>query len=740
MKRIAIFLAIAIAAVSCVQEETVTPEIKVTTPAEELVLSSDEGILPVAFNVNVDWTAEIKEPEAREWCTVSPAKGGKPGDNVLNVICIANAGTENRTATLVIKALDAVHEMVLTQLQKDVLVITADKEYDIPYQGKNLVFKVAHNLDLKVRPDVDWITEVKSKTYVEDTLMFAVAPNAGEAREGKITFTADPFEEEIVIKQAPWVLEFAVDPAEDKAFDADGGEHKITVASNVEYTVSLESNDWLTMSKDGDVYTFTAVANEGLKARDLDVRIAPKSAKYISAAKVINMSQKAAGAKLNISASEVRLTYLAQNFDLTVDATIEYGLSYKKVVDGEYVDMPDAENWLSHVAAGNVYTFTALENASWEERSMAVVFTPKDAAYADMTTVIPVYQYGYAFKMWSYRMSTIDDYDSTQPLRLAFYNGKLLLSNTTKVYVLDPATGKVENTIPMPDGVLAHSLLVDDAGHLLIAENGKGGIEGTGDNATQITDDMTLYYIPDPMNPVPEAVLTYNTGSYYGAGTGNFRVMGDIKNEALITATVFEGAGGAALIWEVNGGVCSDYALTNVPYEGSSACTMPLSSKLEDGLFYIGYGGDRQLMYAADPVKNPQKDEGGNYVTATEWTLSYDPLVNSNHNFNCMSIAEWRGKRYAGVLVGSHFDYSNTDMMLLDIDAPESAELLFKHSGEFDVERGDSPDKAGEGIWDNLWWTGGGAYSDIVLIPTDEAILMIGADSNYGTITCIAVM
>ena len=90
MKRIAIFLAIAIAAISCMQEETVTPEIKVLTPAEELVLSCEEGIIPVAFNVNVDWKAEIKEAEAQQWCGITPSKGGQPGDNVLNVICIEN--------------------------------------------------------------------------------------------------------------------------------------------------------------------------------------------------------------------------------------------------------------------------------------------------------------------------------------------------------------------------------------------------------------------------------------------------------------------------------------------------------------------------------------------------------------------------------------------------------------------------------------------------------------------------
>ena len=219
-------------------------------------------------------------------------------------------------------------------------------------------------------------------------------------------------------------------------------------------------------------------------------------------------------------------------------------------------------------------------------------------------------------------------------------------------------------------------------------------------------------------------------------------MKGDIRNDALIMATVNVSGGNPAeaVIWEVKAGVCGDYVMTNLPYEATSSCTMPLSSDLEDGLLYIGYGGERQLMYAADPVRNPEKDGNAWIDPSTAWTMSYDPLFDSNYDFRAISVAEWKGKKYAGILAGSHFDYCNTTLILLDIDNPEAAEELYRHSGEFDVPRGDSPDKAGEGTWDNLWWTGGGAHSDIVLIPTDEAILMIGADSNYGTITCVAVM
>ena len=733
MKRIALYFAIAMAAVSCAPEEVVTPELTVHTSGDELVLTPAEGVLKVEFSTNVDWTAKVKETDEEPWCVVTPSKG-KAGDVVMNVICIENKGTENRTATIAIKAMDLTQEITVTQLQKDVLVLTAEKEYEVPYQGQNLEFKVTHNMDLKVTSDVDWITAVETKALVEDVLTFAVAPNTGAARTGKITFTADPFNEEITVRQDAWTLEFNIDPAEDKVFDPAGGEYKMTVASNVDYYVNMADNDWLTMTVSGDEYTFTAKPNDGMKARETEVTVAPKSAKYVEHSKVIKMSQKSAGAKLEVSELDKKVTCLAQSFNLTVDSNVEYTMTYKKSVDNEYVDISSAEKWLSHTVSGNTYTFTVAANPEWTERSLVLLFTPKDAAYSDMITAVVVRQYGHAFLMWSQQITSINGYDPAQKVRLAVYDGKILLANTTKVYVIDPATGALVNTLQMPAGVSAHSLMVDDAGNLLIAADGAADQE------------MTLYHVADPMNPSPEVILSYNTGNYYGSGTGNFRVKGNIKDDAVITAIVSDGQDGdniedgAVLIWEVVDGKCSDWSWTNVPYTAwdiASLCCYPRGSSLSDGLFYIGYGGDYNLKYSASIVKNPVKAEVAEgeapyYVQSTSWTTSYVTGSTWQENYNCISTAEWKGKKYAAILQGCHFNYDDAGMILLDVNDPSASTYVYNYECTYDVERDDA--------WANLWWTGNGIYSDIMLVPTEDALLMIGADSNYGTFTCIAIM
>lgn len=724
MKRIALFLAIAAAAIACTNEETVTPELKVTSETADLVIPTEGGELTVAFNVNVDWTAEVKEAEAKEWCSLSPASG-KPGDNTLKVIAIENEGTENRTVTVVLRALEATQEIVVTQLQKDALVLTGKKEFEVAYQGQNLEFAVSHNSELKATADVPWITEVKAKAVEESKLTFAVAANTGEARTGKITFEAGSLKEVVTVKQAAWTLEFTITPAETaKTFEAEGGEYEVTVAANVEYTVTVPENDWLTVADAEGVYTFTAAANTIPSTREVEVKIAPKDEKHAEAAVAIKMNQKGAGAKLVVSPEEAEkwLGCAATSFDLTVDTNLELEITYGWDAEG-------VEPWISYTEAAGVYTFAVAENAGWNLRSAFVYITPKDEAYADMQVVLSVFQTGHANKLWSKEVKAIEGYDPAQKARLAKYGDKILLANTTKVFVLNPTTGEVESTIPMPDGVLAHSVLVDDAGNLMIASDGKPNMvegdtdsDGDGQNdKVNIGQDVTLYLVPDPINPQPEPLLTWNTANYYGTDFGNFRVKGDVKNSAVITAVVSAGAGGAAILWEVENGVVGEWSWRNVPYEGSSvasACVYPMGTDLADGLLYIAYGGDYNLYYAADS----SADWISSYVTGSSWM----------ENYNCISTAEWNGNKYAAILMGCHFDYDMADAVLLDINEPSSAKHVYKHDGQNDA------------AWDwtvpaNTSWTGSGTYSDILLVPTEDALLMVYVDGNYGTTACIAI-
>ena len=613
MKRIALFIAIAIAAIACKPEEQIVPEVTVHTDEATLVIPTEGGDVQIAFDANVEWTAALKEATAADWCTITPSSGAA-GSTSLKVIALENTTNDNRVVTVVITAQTAKKEVKVTQLQKDALVLSGEKTFEVAADGGQVKFAVNHNIAVEAKADADWLVQAATRAMQTSEFTFDVAANTGAARTAKITVTAGDLKEELTVNQAAWAPVFEVAPAEDQWIAVEGGSVSITVDANVEYTVTTDENDWLTVTNEGGVYTFTAAANEG-----------------------------------------------------------------------------------------------------FDYRSTGVYVTPKDEAYVESAKAFYVFQNGRAAKLWAkHPAEDYEGYDASQRVKLAKYGDYILLANTTKIYVLNPADGSVVNTIDVPAGMAAHNVLVDDAGNVLF---GADALDGAG--------DVTLYYVADPFNPEPEQLISWNAGNYYCVGAGNIRVKGNVKDDAVITAVVTDGAGGACLAWEVVDGVIGDWKWTNPPYTNwnvPSLCFAPIGATMADGFFYIGYGGDYNLYYTDSFVAGGGTPWAVSYVTGSSWM----------ENYNCIATAEWNGNKYAAVVAGCHFDYDAADVFLLNVNNPAAAEHVYTHHGD------------GDANWDwtagvNPNWTGLGTYSDVLLVPTADALLMVYVDSNYGAMACVAI-
>ena len=97
-------------------------------------------------------------------------------------------------------------------------------------------------------------------------------------------------------------------------------------------------------------------------------------------------------------------------------------------------------------------------------------------------------------------------------------------------------------------------------------------------------------------------------------------------------------------------------------------------------------------------------------------------------NYNCISTADWKGKKYAAIVKGCHFNYDATDVVLLDITNPAEAKDVYAIDCDGMVHRADD--------WSNLDWTDAGSYSDVLLVPTDDALLIYYVDANFNVIGC----
>ena len=102
MKKIALMMLVAVAAIACEKTPDIVPEIKITTTELTVPVEGNENLV-IEFNSNVDWTAKVKEDI--EWVTISPAKGAA-GDAKITAVVDPTDQNEERKATIEITAGD----------------------------------------------------------------------------------------------------------------------------------------------------------------------------------------------------------------------------------------------------------------------------------------------------------------------------------------------------------------------------------------------------------------------------------------------------------------------------------------------------------------------------------------------------------------------------------------------------------------------------------------------------------
>ena len=183
MKKIALMMLVAVAAIACEKAPEIVPEVNVTTTELTVPVEGNEDFV-VEFTTNVDWTAKVKEDI--DWCSISPAKG-TAGNAKINVVIDASTETVERTVTIVVTAGDQVKEIVITQAALP--FFTIEDALAIATEGGNVDFTVSTNVDFNVTvEDNDWLTVAKGEGKVTFT---ATENTANDARTAVATFTTE---------------------------------------------------------------------------------------------------------------------------------------------------------------------------------------------------------------------------------------------------------------------------------------------------------------------------------------------------------------------------------------------------------------------------------------------------------------------------------------------------------------------------------------------------------------------
>ena len=159
----------------------------------EYAVSDAGDTISVEIKSNVDFSVQMPEVD---WITDEASSRGM-SRHTLKYVVAPNEGYDRRSAEIIFydKNSDLNDTLKIVQAQKDAIVISK-KEYDVEADGETIEVKLSANVDFEVTmPEVDWITQVESRSLKEHTLYFKVAENTGEeSRSSEIVFTNKDFQ------------------------------------------------------------------------------------------------------------------------------------------------------------------------------------------------------------------------------------------------------------------------------------------------------------------------------------------------------------------------------------------------------------------------------------------------------------------------------------------------------------------------------------------------------------------
>ena len=283
MKRILLIVSVLVAAcaVSCQKETKV--EDAVTIKTDEQVVPVEGGVISIAINSTVAWTAKASE----SWVTLSPTSG-EAGDATIKASVLKNDTNDSRTATVTFTAGTKTATYTIVQSQLNALVI-ATTEYEVPAEGGTVEVKVSANVDYQVIiPDaVDWVENATTRGMTESTVVLKVAPSLDvEARTANINISDGTLSSTVKITQAPFepyydlllpegVGQFSgFGDGSPLVLGADVTSYTIEVSSNLEHHcyfapwdpeagAAVETNDvgWIKFEYDNDKIVFTLEPN-----------------------------------------------------------------------------------------------------------------------------------------------------------------------------------------------------------------------------------------------------------------------------------------------------------------------------------------------------------------------------------------------------------------------------------------------------------------------------------------------
>lgn len=242
-----------------------------------LVFPSDAGFASLTFQSNQDWTASFVNDRAKEWCSI-PFESGRKGAITLKVGVAENDTYDERSASIVLACGDIRRTIVVTQKQRDALLLSPGR-VELPQSGSGFTIEVTANVDYTVTlpSQYTWLHALGTKGLVTTSRSFLADANPNlDPRQAFVTVSSTAGSEMVAVYQAGEEPALVIS-ASAVDMPVDGGTFDVQVTSNLDVEIGMlpASCDWVkeiqTKTLSTNTYYFSVAANDGREERAMSL-------------------------------------------------------------------------------------------------------------------------------------------------------------------------------------------------------------------------------------------------------------------------------------------------------------------------------------------------------------------------------------------------------------------------------------------------------------------------------------
>lgn len=351
------------------KEEPAPPQKKPIEEFNQGNMSFTEGAGEQSFSfvANEAWTISVATTKADEaWCKVSPTSGGA-GSHVVKITTTENTSYDDRSVTITLKSGSESKSFVVTQKQKDALLLTSDK-VEIEQKGGTFTIEVKANVSYTAtigETCKSWITEgSNTRALSTSTKTYSVAASEeSEKREGTITFTAGNLSETVHIYQAGGDIILLT--KDEYYVDAAGENITVELKSNCDYEVEMPNVDWIhttsTRGMSSHTLYYAIDANEGYDSREAKINFRNNANNVVETLTIIQAQRDA----IIISKKEFHTSVNGETVEVELSSNTDYTISIDE----------NCKDWISQIESNETKAlmdkklyFKIEPNSTTEER------------------------------------------------------------------------------------------------------------------------------------------------------------------------------------------------------------------------------------------------------------------------------------------------------------------------------------------------------------------------------------